>query len=354
MNNSNFKFFLLTILLGFFTSGISVRAQDSVNVCTQTLNDAQDAYDAGKLSGIPAMLEGCLKDGFTRAEKLSALRVLILTYLFQDEDELAEQTLLALLKEDPEYKVNEALDPAEFIYLYNTYRTLPVVSIGLIGGVNQSRMHLSQEFSTDNINNSEVKYSPGMGYQFGVIADILLYKNFQINTAILFSGKKYQMDSEKLFSYTNLNLIENQTWMHLPVTLKYNFGKKKLVPFIQAGMSLDLFLASSGNIKRTSIENDNDASGPSVQMSSLRNKLNYSAVFGAGARYKIGYGYAILDVRYNLGLRNIVNVKNRYSNNELVYYYGYIDSDSKLHNIMISVGYLKSLYKPKKIKVKNA
>jgi hypothetical protein len=181
------------------------------------------------------------------------------------------------------------------------------------------------------------------------VADILLYKNIQINAALLFSGKKYQMNSADMFNYTTLNLVESQTWMHLPVTVKYNFGKKKFVPFVSAGISGDLFLNSSGNLTRTN-GNDVDASGPSVKMGNLRNKFNYSGVFGVGARYKIGYGYALLDVRYNLGLKNIVNINKRYSNTELIYYYGYIDSEFKLQNIMVSVGYLKSLYKPKKIK----
>jgi hypothetical protein len=343
--------FFVLLLVTLFTF-LQAHAQEQ-NLCTQTLKKALKTYDDGRISAVPAMLDSCLKDGFTRAEKLQAYRLLVLSYIFQDEDEKAEESLLLLLKEDPEYKVNEVLDPAEFVNLYKTYRTLPFISIGIVGGVNQSRIKLLNEFSTDNVNSSPVKYKPGIGFQFGLVADILLYRNFQVNTTFLYSGKKYETSSDKMFGYTSLKLVESQSWLELPVVLKYNFGKNKLKFFAEAGMSGNLFLSSKADVTRISIANDNDASGPSVAMSNLRNKLNYAAVFGGGARYKLGYGYLMLDIRYSMGMRNVVNAKNRYSDNELIYYYGFIDSNYKLNNISVSFGYLKSLYKPKKIKSRN-
>lgn len=341
--------FFILLLLTMVTRNDSW-AQEQ-NLCTQTLKEAHELYDIGRIHEVPALLDSCLQNGFSKAEKIQAYRLMILSYLFQDEDEKAEENLLSLLRLDPDYKVNEAIDPAEFVNLYNTYRTLPVVSIGLLGGVNQSRVSLKQEISTDNQNSSQPKYSPGYGYQFGLIADILLKKNYQLTTAILFSGKKYEMDNERMFGYTSLNIVESQNWLEIPVTLKYNFGKRKFKTFVQAGLSGNIFLSSNAILTRVSIADDNDASGPSVDVSDLRKRFNCSAVMGLGARYKIGYGYVILDIRYNLGLANVVNVENRYSNSELIYYYGHIDGDYKLNNINVSVGYLKSLYKPKKIKV---
>lgn len=329
---------------------LTAKAQEQ-NLCTQTLKNAQRTYDEGRIEAIPSMLDSCLQDGFSRSEKIQAFRLLILSYLFQDEHEKAEQNLLALLKLDPEYKVNEAIEPAEFVNLYHTYRTRPFISIGVIGGVNQSRINLKQEFNTDNSNTSEPKYSPGFGYQFGLIADILLKRQYQLTTGVLFSGKKYAMKNDRMFGYTSLNIEESQNWLEVPVTLKYNFGTRKFVPFLQAGLSGNLCLSSNAVLTRISIDNDNDASGPSLDLTDLRKRINYSVVLGGGARYKIGYGYVVLDLRYNKGLANMVNVENRYSNSELIFYYGHIDSDYKLNNISISVGYMKSFYKPKKIKV---
>jgi hypothetical protein len=331
-----------------FLSLLSVSVSGQ-NLCVQTLKKAQKEYDEGRLSDVPVTLEGCLKEGFTRDQKLQAYRLLVLTYLFTDEPELAEQNLLKLLNEDPEYTLNPALDPAEFVALYNTYNTSAVISIGLTGGLNQTRVHLQQAYSTDNSNN-KATYKPHFGFQAGLSADILLKKKFQLNAGLQLCQKSYEYKN-KLFQYTNLDLKETQLWMELPVALKYNFRyKKKLIPYLYAGASVNLFLSSTGNLTRTSDAGNNDASGPNVKLGSLRNRLNYSALVGGGLKYKIGYSYLCLDLRYAYGLKNIVNTSKRYSDSNLIYFYGYLDSDISINNLFVSVGYYKSFYKPKKIK----
>jgi hypothetical protein len=344
-------FGVLFIFLSFVASSVSGQ-----NLCFQNLKKAQKEYDEGRLSEVPTTLEECLKGGFTRDQQLQGYRLLILTYLFTDEPELAEQYLLKLLKEDPEYSIDPAVDPAEFVALFNSYRTLPTISIGLAGGVNRTGVKETESRSTDDVNASKAKYKAGFGYQFGFISDIYLSKKLQLNAGLFFSGKKYVLTRDVMFNYSTLTLSESQSWVELPVSLKYHFrkiGQKKFIPFAFAGVSGNLLLSSRSNVTRKSSEGkDIDASGPSVKMTDLRNKLNYSALLGVGARYKIGYGYIFLDVRYNLGMRNVVNEKNRNSNDVLTFYYGHIDSDFTLRNMSVSVCYLKSFYKPKKIIVK--
>ncbi|MFL5728867.1 MAG: porin family protein [Cytophagaceae bacterium] len=337
--------FSLSVLITFIShSGIFAQ-----NLCSQTLKKAQKEYDEGRLTEVPGVLESCLKGGFTRDQQLQAYRLLILTYLFTDEPELAEQNLLNLLKEDPEYKINPGVDPAEFVTLYNTYNTSAVISIGLTGGANQTRPHLMRTFSTDNSHN-KATYTPHVGFQGGLSADILIKKAFQVTTGFQIAQKNYEY-SNSMFNYTNLNLKESQLWMEMPLALKYNFGyKKKLVPYIYGGAVGGLFLSSSGKLTRISNTGDNNASGPNVSLTSLRNKINYSALAGAGLKYKLGYGYISLDIKYTVGLKDIANANKRYSNDDLVYFYGYIDSDFKLNNFYVSVGYFKSFYHPKKLK----
>jgi hypothetical protein len=343
---SNFKtsFGILIIFLCFIS--VSVSGQ---NLCSQNLKNAQKEYDEGRLSEVPLTLEECLKGGFTRDQKLQAYRLLILTYLFTDEPDSAEQNLLRLLKEDPEYTVDPSLDPTEFVTLFNTYNTSATFSIGLIGGVNQSRAHLHRAYSTDNSNN-KATYKPHFGFQAGISADISLKKKFQVNAGLLLCQKSYEYKN-KLFQYTNLDLKESQLWIELPISLKYNLrDKKKLIPYVYAGVSMNLFLSSNGKLTRVSDAGNNDASGPNVSLTSLRNKLNYSVIAGGGLKYKVGYSYLCLDLKYAYGLKNIVNTDKRYSDSNLIYFYGYLDSDISLNNLFVSVGYYKSFYKPKKIK----
>jgi hypothetical protein len=340
--------FIRSLSLGVLIIFINYSCVDAQNLCSQNLKKAQKEYDEGRLTEVAGILESCLKDGFTKDQKLQAYRLLILTNIFSDEPGMAEQNLLHLLKEDPEYKINPAVDPAEFITLYNSYNTSAVISIGLVGGINQSRAHVRNAFSTDNANN-KATYLPHIGFQAGAMADIKLYKNLQLTTGVLAESKTYEYKN-LLFNYSNLDMNEQQLWMELPLALKYNFGKRKLIPYLYSGGSFNLLLSSTGNFKRVSINGDNDASGPNVTLTSLRNKINYYAVFGTGLRYKLGYGYLNLDIKYSMGLTNIANSKNRYSDPNLLYYYGYIDSNFTLNNLFISVGYFKSFYKPKKVK----
>jgi hypothetical protein len=335
--------------LGVLIIFISHSGLFAQNLCSKNLKKAQKEYDEGRLTEVAGILDSCLKEGFTRDQKLQAYRLLILTNIFTDEPALAEQNLLLLLKEDPEYRINPALDPVEFVTLFNLYNTSAVVSVGIIGGVNQSRAHLVRTFSTDN-SNTKATYKPHIGFQGGLSVDILLKKAFQINTGIQVVQKKYEY-SNTMFNYTTLNLQESQLWMELPLALKYNFRyKKKLIPYVYSGGNMGLFLSSSGTLTRVSTTGDNNASGPNVSLTSLRNKLNFSAFAGGGLRYKLGYGYISLDLKYAIGLKDIANPNKRYSNNDLVYFYGYIDSDFKLNNFYVSVGYFKSFYKPKKLK----
>jgi hypothetical protein len=337
-----------TFSLGVFIVFISYSGGDAQNLCSQTLKKAQKEYDEGRLTEVSGILQSCLKDGFTHDQKLQAYRLLILTDLFSDQPDSAEQNLLHLLKEDPEYKINPSVDPAEFVTLYNSYNTSAVISIGLVGGINQSQAHVRNAFSTDNANN-KATYLPHIGFQAGALADIKLYKNLQLTAGVLVERKTYEYKN-LLFNYSNLDMKEQQLWMEIPLALKYNFGKRKLIPYLYSGGSFNLLLSSTGNIKRVSINGDNDASGPNVTLTNLRNKINYCAVFGTGLRYKLGYGYLNLDFKYSLGLTNVANSKNRYSDANLLYYYGYIDSNFTLNNLFISVGYFKSFYKPKKVK----
>jgi hypothetical protein len=340
--------FIRSFSLGVLIAFISYSGVAAQNLCSQNLKKAQKEYDEGRLTEVSGLLESCLKDGFNHDQKLQAYRLLILTNLFTDEPDTAEINLLHLLKEDPEYKINPAVDPAEFITLYNTYNNSAVISIGLVGGINQSRAHVRNAFSTDNANN-KATYLPHIGFQGGVLADIKLYKNLLLTAGALTERKAYEYKN-LLFNYSNLDMKEQQLWLELPLALKYNFGKRKLIPYLYSGGSFNLLLSATGNFKRVSINGDNDASGPNVALKNLRNKINYYAMFGTGLRYKLGYGYLNLDIKYSLGLTNVTNSKNRYSDTNLLYYYGYVDSNFTLNNLFITVGYFKSFYKPKKVK----
>ncbi len=325
---------------------------DSVT-CTQRLNQAKKVYDAGKITEVESYLKDCIKDGFTKEERMQALRLLILSSLFQDEHSVAEGNLLLLLKEDPEYVLNPAIDPAEFYELYNSYRTLPVINIGITGGINTTSISEKQAYSVGSETDDKSSYKSRFGFQGGLVADILLYKNFQINTGALLSLKNFTYKNSFLYKNgTTLTSNENQMWMDVPLALKYNIGKGKLKLYGLAGGTFGLLLNDNSKLSRQNSDNSNAAKEELVKFKKIRNAYTMSALLGLGVRYKVGYGYMFFEARYNLGLKNIANVKNRFytSNGDNLFYYGYVSSDFTVNNLAFSLGYMKSIYKPKKIR----
>ncbi len=325
---------------------------DSIT-CTQKLNKAQKVYDAGKIAEVESYLLDCIEEGFSKEEKMQALRLLILSSLFQDDHDKAETNLLLLLKEDPEYILNPAIDPAEFYELYESYRTLPVINIGLLGGANMTYIREIDTYSIGAEADSKPTYKSRLGYQGGIVADILLYRQFQVHTGGILSFKNFTYTNKFLFDEaTTLISNENQMWLDAPLALKYNLGKKKLKLYGMAGGTFGLLLNANSNLSRDIGSNNITVAEGNLPFKQIRSAYTYSALLGLGLRYKVGYGYIFLDARYTMGLRNVANVKNRYytENGDNLFYYGYVSSDFAVNNLAFSVGYMKSFYKPKKIR----
>ncbi|HVD98778.1 MAG TPA: porin family protein [Cytophagaceae bacterium] len=345
-------FFVLFISIGNNINAESASTSDSIT-CTQKLNKAQKAYDAGQLSEVEGFLSKCIDDGFSKEEKMQALRLLILASLFQDEHGKAETNLLRLLKEDPEYVLNPAIDPAEFYELYNSYRTLPIINVGIMGGITTTNVFEKQTYSVGSEANNKPTYKSRFGYQGGIVTDILLYRKFQLHVGGLFSIKNFTYTNTFLYNNaTKLTSKESQMWLDAPVAIKYNIGNGKLKVYALAGGSFGFLINANSKLSRENSDNSNAAKEGTEKFKKIRSPYNVAALVGLGIRYKIGYGYVFIDGRYSMGLKNIANVKNRYFTDDgsNLFYYGYVSSDFNINNLMISVGYMKSIYKPKKIR----
>jgi hypothetical protein len=326
------------------------------NSCSQTLKEAQKSYEQGQLINIPEKLKVCMTSGFSKIEKLQAYRLIILTYLFLDEQTEAENQMNNLLVFEPDYKPNNALDPIEYINLYKSFRVEPFISLGAVIGANQSRIGLVNNFGVGNVTSNLDKYTPGIGLNFGVSADLILYRKLFITLDGYFSFKNYSSsytvlsNSQGASSRGTSN--EAQNWFNVPITLKYIMGNGKLKFFIRGGGAFDFLLLSQNQLVRKNLEtSQNDFAGPNLDFSGQRNRINFSIVGGLGLTYKLGYGFLIVDARYMYGLTNIINTDARYKNfDSQITNYGYIDNDLRLTNLQISVGYMHSIFQVKKNK----
>jgi hypothetical protein len=327
---------LFIVLLGL---SASLKAQ---NICSQNLLAAQRKYDQGQLMEVNKLLDACLEIGFSKAEKIQAYRLSILSLLFQDEQEQAGELMVKLLKQEPSYLPNRAVDPSEYIILYDSYRTVPRFAIGIRGGFNNTRNRILNTYSLSNTTGNEVKYDNLTSLSLGITTSTALYKNLHLNLDILYAGRGYSINDPFLDFVVSYE--ERQNYLELPLGLTYLFGKRKTRPYLQAGVATAFLLEANALVQRNQLDGTREAVGPEFSVLNLRNSIQTSAFGSIGVRRKFGKAEVFAEARYYYGLMVNNNPDKRLSDKDLVFRYGHLDSDYSLNNLMISVGFLQNFY----------
>ena len=361
MRKSLLKFYGCALLcLAFQTQGVSQRA------CTETLNQAQDEFEEGHLYVIPSMLKDCLDKGLTDEERIQAYWLLTQTYLVIDDPISAENSYLELLKLDPEYVIDEENDPIEIVYLSKKFTTTPIFEFTIFkAGVNFSKPSIIHEYGIYGSNSTKEHYSWGTRYQMGPAAAFNINADFSLNLELLFSLKQYSSitslfpdDSSKYVDVLEYN--EKQTWVDIPLYVRYQKTYGKWTPYVYGGASFNFLLSA----KASTIFDNNELSGTNSsdindkKISDQRQMFNTSWLAGIGTRYRVGYRYFSLEARYNGGLTNVLNTGNQYLNtdrvynSELLFKNPRVDSDFRMNSISIMAGYVWPLYKPRRIEDK--
>jgi hypothetical protein len=362
---------LAALLIGLLPK--SSHSQSSENEgCVIVLKDAEKSYEQGKLEKIPSILEACIASGFNREEKIKAYRLLTLTYLFDDNKEMAEKSIENMLKLDPEHLINASIDPIEFIHLYNEYRTEPIFTYGINGGVNISSVRLIEQYSLDNDNlntaGSSNTYFNQSGLQGGLQGGLMLIKNMHLNIGVTFKTTKirftqdYFLNSfdnaaDTLSSFGNLESIENHSWLRLPLNFTYDIKiTPKVYTYIGIGGYVGLLVSAKSTLTRAYSASSSVApvTGPPEDIKSRRNFWNYGLTGGLGFKYRIPRGNIFLDVRYNYGLKNL-NIGDQYKsdkempvNQNLLYKYYSVDDNIIMNDLAFTIGYSRFFYNPKK------
>lgn len=327
-----------------------------VNGQNNCLRSARTAYDEGRLNQLPALLEDCLDNNVltTQEEKVEAYKLLALSYLFQDEPEKADDAMLNLLKTNPEFVLNESSDPAEFIALYNSFRTEPIFRYGVKAALNYSYASPISANGTSNLNNpsSVGEYEGALGFKAGIVMEIPLTSKFVLNPEIYASFINFEFDNEEYIpGFSNIISTERQTWIELPVLLQYKLLDKKYNPYIALGATPSYLLASQLELERP-IDGNQAVELDETDILELRNQINVSLTVSAGIKFKVGPGFYVAEIRYNHGLLNLSDQENILNSNpQLVFDRRYADSEFSVNTISLHLlGYLFNQYNPKKLK----
>lgn len=352
------KILYLLILLVTITTGAF--AQNSS--CAQAVRLAQSVYDQGRLHELEDLITKAIGSQAApcgQAEQVSLLKLLTLTYIYLEEPEKADATMLKLLQTDNYFKINTAVDPAEFVALYNTFRTHEIYRIGAVLGVNAARPNIVNTVSAVELAEGS-KYSYAIAILFGAAADVPLDRDdkLTLHGELLYSQKKFNLELitdrsiEGNGSITNqFQGAETQNWISLPLSVEYKIADKKFNPFISGGAVVDYLLSSkiTSEVLRSNTTSIQEAT---FELNPQRIKTNISLQAGAGFKFQMGGGYFIARVLYTHGLTNVNSLDTSYANEQATWGQGYADPVYKISSLSVSGSYVINMFNPKKRTIK--
>ncbi|MEP2671385.1 MAG: porin family protein [Cyclobacteriaceae bacterium] len=335
------------------------------STCAQTLRLARSTYEQGRFHEIPALVENCLKSGegnFTKQERVDALRILTLSYLYQEEPDLADDAMLRLLNTDHYFEVNDNVDPAEFTALYRTFRTKPLFSIAARFGVNSTYSTPIKNYYVGFSSANKGEYSPVFNIQGGLAFEKLLFigkgdgdPKWTAAPEIQFISHSSSYANEQITTSDQTNLpysiIDNkfkQSRLDLNLLIQYRFKESIINPYLTFGPGISYLLSSTAQIETQFPQEGSVVSGPSIDIKDTFKSFDYSAIVGAGVKYKFGEIYLTADARYKYGITNLIK-KSARSNPEAAFDYGFQSNDFRQSSVIINIGFIYPYFNPKKL-----
>ena len=323
---------------------LQVRGQNS---CEATLTRAQEEFDAGRFESVPEILKPCLERNQNREWEQRAYLLLAETYLLLENAEMADASYLNVLKANPEFETDESRDPIDLVYLSKRFTATPIFSFYGKIGLNASFATIINDvdFEISPDGNVTEKFSTGAGWQGGLGVQFHYNENLGLSAELNYMFSSFVHRARGVFQEGNYSVAftDRQTWLSVPLMVRYTWTGTRLEPFAYGGTSFNLLVRDRADV----VVNSNLES-PVIDYLDIRNKLNRSLVVGGGLRYKWGLRYLFGEVRWMHGLTNIAKPVSR---NKMVNdSWPYVDDDFRLNNLLVNVGYIHPLYKARKLK----
>lgn len=315
--------------------------------CSDQLRLAQRRYDSGLLDDIPSILEPCLNRGFTKEEKANAYKMLIQTYLFSDLPDKADAMMLRFLREFSNYTIL-ANDHSEFVNLYKTYRTSPIMKIEVALGGNLSLPFIKEFYGLGNLNTTSHEYSPNFGFGFEVNYINKFFNNFDGSVGLSYSflGIGYW---DVPYEFTNVGAKYKNMYLGLPLALRYNKDLFGIDFFVKGGIEPVYLLYSKINFTRTRINYQDDITG-TENLIDFQRRFDFRPILSIGANIKVWNADILLTAGVKFGTVMPTKSATRYSNEDLYQKYYFIPDDYLINQVFFNVSYVFSIYNPKKIR----
>lgn len=349
---------ILLLILAVFS--LQLLAQEE---CAFVLQEAQELFDAGLIETIPDDLSACIETGFTNEEQLQAFKLIILSYLFDDDIEKADEFMLKFLTEYPAYE-SVATDPREFVVLMESYNTDPVLMLG--GGIGGNLTHAIPTLLAginDFVDHDGDFVPGGLGFNASFTVERRLIPQLVLSAELSFFNNRYDyyldnddeiiIPSAEITDFSIVEYYETQNLLKLPISIYYEFTSTSFKPYVRLGVSPGILLTASGeSIRKYAHTGDirfDDIEVANVSLMEGRRFFNMWAFMGIGFNYKVGPGNFFLDARYYANLFNQVKPgTNSFLFPKLSWSQYYVGDHFLLNNYGITAGYMFPIYSPKK------
>lgn len=334
------RLIVFLVLLGL---SVPLTAQE----CSVKLRDAENLFNAGLVEEVPALLENCLADGFTKTEEHSAYQIIIRSYLLKDKIDMAETTMLEFLKKNPEYKLRPT-DNADFVYLFNKYKVEPLIQISANAGTNLTFMTtIDDENSLSGVPQGKNYANESMAFTAGLEVKFKFGEHFEIGTGFEYNQVTFGYN-EPFLNFSESIYPEIETRLAIPVQGYYypkSFGR--FSPFIKLGGAASFNISTVANPRSNNIDANNviPRTGEPENRTASRRFVEPIFIAGLGFRYKLPMSYFFVDISSHIGTLN------QYSSGELTnseWFYFCTDDSFRVNNLRFTIGYTYIIYKPSK------
>lgn len=347
--------FLVGLILIVAVCPTRIYAQEERTDCEQSLALATEEFYSGRFYGVPSLLKACIDRGFSREQKQRAFLLLAQTYLLLDDPISAENSYLEVLRANPEFETDTALHPIDLVYLSKKFTADPIFAVFAKVGGNTSPVRVIETVSPSGLPANN-KYGLRPGFQLGGGVDYNLTRFLAISAEAEFGFTSYRKTQTR-FRDDLLELTANQTWFTIPVYVKYTLTRGKLRPYGYGGLAIHFLNSETGKFisQKRDLSEFNPVILPEKETANrslmeFRNTVNRSLLLGGGVRYKYGLDYFFVDVRYYVGLSNIVVPTSSADYSGVLSELGHADDMFRMDNLSINVGYYHPFYNPRKLK----
>jgi hypothetical protein len=289
--------------------------------------------------------------------------LLTMAYIYLEEPEKADEAMLNLLRTDHFFEVDRNVHPAEFISLYNKFRTKSLFRIGANLG---PTFNMASVYSDEYVGQTAAgagKYAPKVGFQIGLVfeKDILERGNdkpplLTLAPEVVYAIRSYGYSSTPFVNDVDETPAAAQEYtakinrFEINPLVKVNLRKSNLNPHIIVGPGLNYLL--SNTISGAVLNWNNGAgtvTGPDIDTyKSTGNALSVSGVLGFGVRLRFGSVYGTLDLRWRQDISNFINSSSR-NVPEVQFDYAVASDNFRLSTFSVNLGIQYAYFNPKKL-----